>query len=228
MLDSLIEYVSRYDSEFATRIVGFHPRRVEAFETMIGVCLPPAYRQYLLTMAKDTGGLPLFFEASPNLETLIDTYRRLAEYGIGRLPEGHILVASGGLGPEQFLLQIAGDHPGALFAFSGTEVYGRYADSLESLLYTKAFAVFRARAFATKQLYRAGDLRPRLAAVRELSRLCGFQLEPYSDSLAICATRDDCLLLARQFKNEPCWLQLYFNEQAAIDSFLNCLLAAFH
>lgn len=187
-VDGFVRFACELNPGFDSSIRGADWRQVDELERKARTALPEAFRQLLLRMGQDDGGLCLAFEESLDIDGIIAYYRQVAEEQPETLPcpPGYIVLAPRGDEPNICVAAI-GEAP-LVFAVGG-RIIRAYSDSLVSLLHRDAFIAFGIirhphRAFAAG---REGDFdRSVLAQAVGLAERLGYRQEWYSDSVVAC------------------------------------------
>src|SRR5437016_2302712 len=142
-MEDFIQYVSQFDPDFASRIRGASAEEINTFERLVGLSLPPVYREFLSRMGHDSGGIDIAFEGTTRITEVMDYYQDLVLTGKVTAPRNCIVMGIGSPPTEDIALQLAPDGACPVFFASGGELLHLYGDSLEKVLFRGAFADFR-------------------------------------------------------------------------------------
>jgi len=135
-MNDLIEYASRFDPAFPSRIEGASAEEIERIERAAKVALPPDYRRYLELMGRNDDGLFGSDEFAHTAADIAEFYEHdeSEEYFF---PDDCIAVGVGTLSPE--LLCIERQPPHRVVETQGREKLRAWAASLRALLHRTAF-----------------------------------------------------------------------------------------
>src|SRR5262249_49078847 len=117
---------------------------VDRLETLARCVLPAGYREFLLTMGEDAGGLQFSNDDAMTIGEMIQYYEE-RERGEAAVPLNCVVIAWGGAGYDEQQLSLA-CHPAngsPVFVSNGAQIVGVYADSLDGLLFRRAFEQYR-------------------------------------------------------------------------------------
>jgi len=229
VIDDLIAYISPRDSGFASRIAGAAPDRVSHFESLVGSPLPPPYRDFLLRLGKDDGGLRIGDASTTRLEALIEYYEDIARDGDAdtMIPQDCIVVAYIGVGTFELSLEMGATSQPVVIYSSGREKKGLCAEAFDKLLFRTAFWRHHLASLSSKVAYHPGVHPVTFATLSPAVVSLGFKLEWFSDQSCLCATRNDAALAADVSLGRPMSLHIASNSAQVVDQVARALQANF-
>lgn len=143
MMQPVIEYIYQFDPEFPNRIKGASPSEILALEQLVGVPLPQAYKNFLLYMGHNDGGLELTFDGTTCITSIIDFYEELVNPGDIKLPAGCLVIGLSAYESEEQYVLDWGISQEKIYVCNEDRIRFLYASSLENLLYRIAFTKYR-------------------------------------------------------------------------------------
>ena len=203
-MKQFLEYVTGFDSEFPKRIRGASAMQIVELERLAGRELPVSYKNFLMTMGENDGGLCLTFDGTTNIEDVLTYYREEVATGNFPPPPDSVLIGFGL--SEVFALDCrASGEPPVMFVDGDT--YTRlFAGSLDSLLFNTAFNQYAMSWFPWEVNYVASfaDIGERdcTPIMPNLARECGLEPLWFSDRVCCCAERLDVRACLTQYEGQ--------------------------
>jgi hypothetical protein len=177
-----IAYAAALDPLFLKRIRGASEAEVMSLEKMCGRRLPAAYREFLLALGKDAGGLEWMLDGQSDFDSVFSFYRDEIS---GKLedppPPDVIVMALCGSVPSRLWLSPSNNDDPPVYS-ADLALSGLYARSLGHLICNEAFSAFRMRRashFAYLHQEKGGT--PLLEKGREILLAGGFSPLFFSD-----------------------------------------------
>ena len=180
-MDQLLEYLTRYDPAFPSRIEGASAEEIDRLERAANVPLPPDYRKYLELMGRKDDDMLSGYETDHSVTDMLEFYehdRDAEEYVV---PADCLAIAVGTVSLELVCIELAPPHR-VIETWSGTKG-DLWAASLRALFYKAAYlrAAYRRRKHS---LIFSGDANvERLPRARRFFEDLGFQRLWFSDDI---------------------------------------------
>lgn len=196
MMDRLIEYVSRWDPSFPTRLRGATPAEIAEYEELFGAPIPALLRAYLARMGADNGGLNFASGGDMDIGSLLRSMRS-NKTSYEAFPRDSCLV---GIQPQPgtYIVLHPCDQADPPVHEALEELVGRVSDSFEKMLFQVAFYAFRLIKLPHRAAYSEEGARVSLADATERARQAGFSVEWFSDSIrSVVHCPDACAMLLR-------------------------------
>lgn len=213
-MTDFLTYMAEIEPTFLEKIRGADLPTVETLEGEIGSALPADYREYLLALGEDDGGLGMFEDCVTNASSLLTFYRvvRADPYPECELPSSFAVVGfSGTIIPDVFL-GLDGEVTGQLWAGESRTPGACFAGSFRMAVYRAGVTWRYARSrFKTEgTCWLVSQHRPgTLAEITQYLQDQGFELLPFSDPYGACGERGDGMAFtARLFAGGQCNLRL--------------------
>ncbi|MBI4864763.1 MAG: SMI1/KNR4 family protein [Candidatus Riflebacteria bacterium] len=218
IIQEFIEYVRAFSPTFVDSISGATEEEVQLYERLVGRPLPPVYREFLLAMGRDFGGLELFAMSTTDIRRLIQVYQTEVPSQETIIPPDCVLMALEEFNEQEVLLQgPMGEEPRVVFS-AGGYVVEQYAESLGKLLFRHAFVLFRQEALPHRRSYAGGrsDVRV-LREACELALGLGFAPLWFSDSFVFCGETDRASIVCDQGERSSVWVKVTAQVEADAD-----------
>lgn len=196
MMNRLIEYVSRSDPSYPTRLRGATPAEIAEYEQIFGAPIPALLREYFATMGADNGGLNFVSGGDTDIRSLIHCmHSNQNPYEL--FPKDSCLV---GIHPQPgtFIVLHPCDQADPPVYDAEEDLLARVSDSFEKMLFQVAFYIFRLHALPHGATYAEEREEISLADATAWATQAGFSVESSSDSIRSCAQSSDaCAMFLR-------------------------------
>ncbi len=205
-MEQLIRYVAQFDPQFPQRIRGASAQEIARLEQLVGFPLPPTYRAFLEAMGQDMGGLELFVQDTSCISDVIEYYQRWVLTGQIKLPLNGIVFWFPDLPHHDLMLQSGdGNSEPRVYQIEDGEMRGPYADSLEQLLFQRAFVKYLLSPLPYKRWYSNERRTEQLQQTATLIRSLGAHIHTFSDSFTLCVESEGLALNFRFSQNSRGW-----------------------
>jgi hypothetical protein len=212
----LVEYVSLYDPDFATRISGADEDEIETLEVLVGQPLPEQYKQFLSLLGHSNDEFTLAYYGSTDIGEIIEYYADFRAGEVGPPPLNCVVIGYGDISVGNICLQFQDtQEPKVIFAV-GKKVLGIYAGSLEKLLFRKAFIRHRLKIMPYSGVYISNDSNPLFKAASEIALRSGFTQRWFSDDAAFCGEREGAGIFIEQYQGRGIWIRICGGSQGEV------------
>lgn len=138
-VEEAIQFLEREIPGYSRNLRGSPPQQVERLEAKVGSPLPSVYRDYLLRMGEDAGGIDLFHRAPSTLAFLLLYYNEARGGPFTCPPRNCMTIAfHGQIIPEAYLTLNEAPDPPVYYGESG-EIDGLFSESFSKRLMQSAF-----------------------------------------------------------------------------------------
>jgi len=138
-MNDYIQYVLLFDPLFETKIQGAKEDDILKLAELTKHDLPIVYKDYLLKMGINNGGINFAQDHLSSIDDIIDFYQEDMLFDDIKIPENYIVVGCGSESYGEFLLDIEKDPIDPPVYINETAGINLYSDSFEKLLYRTAF-----------------------------------------------------------------------------------------
>jgi hypothetical protein len=209
-MEEFIEYVSKYNPDFKNCIRGATTEEIEKLESYAGYSLPDSYRNYLRLMGNEACGIKLSNDGTSNIKDILEQYEEYNSSEFRGIPQECILVGLGGLTPDICLRLDKDEEPNLVCItnseFADSEIEYLYSESLEKLIYQKAFIIYRSKKFLHRSYYGSSfnDIGRKymLPFASQLAQAIGFDRLWFSDAIQFCGQKEGAGIYITQFEQE--------------------------
>lgn len=200
MIESFVQFVSQYDPSFPARIQGASNEEIDALALLLGRSLPASYREFLTAMGHSDGDLDLAFDGSMKISDVIDYYREIARGQFPPAPPNCIVIGTGDPALGEVYLEVVSDReePRVLLGVDG-QIGQLYGESLPKVLFRRAFIKYELARKPWSGFYIDRKVRDLVSLMREAASEEGFEPLWFSDSIALCARRDEVVLIVEWY-----------------------------
>ncbi len=230
-VDQFLSYVSRFDPTFLGRIRGAEPAQMAALGRLAGLPLPASYAHFLARMGRDNGGINPTVDGTTDVAELIAYYETEVRGGATAVPAGCVLIGVGAVSLPDVALDCNEEGEPPVVFTDGDEVAGRYADSLEKLLFQIAFGKYRLRTFPWRTfLANSFAGLGRKMVVEEaaaLAQAAGFDSCPFSDATTFCGEKADAAVKMTQYEGQGIGISLAARGEHLVAALRADLMARF-
>jgi len=149
-------------------------------------------------MGHSDGGLDLAYDGSSDINDVIDYYRDVARNQFFPPPPNCIVIATGDpvLG-QIFLEEMAGGPPRVMLGVDG-HIDRPYRNSLENVLYSRAFIKYEFAARSFVAFYLDKQKRNLVPMANEIATNQGLEILWFSDAEALCAQNEKAVFVAER------------------------------
>jgi hypothetical protein len=194
-VEHLIRYIAQFDPHFPQRVRGAAAHDITLLEQLVRFPLPVTYRAFLAAMGPDVGGLELFVQGTSCISDVIDYYQRWVITNQIKVPPKGIVFWFAALPDNDLMLQSCdGKGEPRVYEIEEDTILGPYADSLEQLLFQRAFLKYRLNPLPYQRWYSKDKGMQQLQQAATLAQDLGISIHPFSDSLTLCAETKDAAL----------------------------------
>ncbi|MEK8019760.1 MAG: SMI1/KNR4 family protein [Candidatus Parabeggiatoa sp.] len=194
-VEQFIKYACEFVPDYRERIRGASLAEIETFEQLVGVPFPQIYKDYLLRLGYDNGGLEIVGDYS-DITVLIEYYEEFM------LPYGEVSDDTIVIGEDMivgsFVLHCIPSKEPAVFNGEPNNLGSLYSESFEKLLFRSVFTVCQHRRFPYVVSLMNDDYRPLLKPLAEVVIILGYTPLWFSDSVAFCAEKPESTIYAIQ------------------------------
>ncbi|MBV8819410.1 MAG: hypothetical protein JO022_13715 [Acidobacteriaceae bacterium] len=160
--------------------------------------LPQCYVEFLEHMGHSDGGLDLAYDGSCDINAVVDYYRDLAMKEVLPPPPNCLVFATGDPVIGQiFLEEVDGGPPRVMIGIDG-QIDRPYRESLENVLYSRAFIKYEFAASRFVGFYLDKKKRNLVPMAKEIAESQGFEVQRFSDSEALCAKREKTVFICER------------------------------
>jgi hypothetical protein len=201
-----VEYVSSFNGKFASQMRGATAEEIAHLQRITGHALPANYREYLELMGHDDDRALGSEEIWTNISEIISFYEENVATGEDCVPDDCIVIGVGGVSVEQVYLEHEGQ--GRVYDSSDGQKHTLWAESLEMLLYQKAYMRYRRKQFAHTAFYTSSHVEPALGAARDEATRIGFVPQWFSGEVTFCGEMPGATLVINQIAQQGICLLL--------------------
>ena len=206
LIERAISYIEQYINGYSDKIQGANVEEIDHLEQVVGRTLPDIYRQFLIKMGHDMGGV-LVYNSNFDIDTVLDFYKTSDWFP----PDEYYLIGVEEDDPyfDIYLETSRDSEPGVVrFPSEGGEFsdiyecnFGSVADSFQQLLCGKAFWNYHKIKFPVEGFYAHLKKQPGgLTKINEIAEKLGFERQWYSGKHVSYWFREDAALAARKFE----------------------------
>jgi hypothetical protein len=194
-VEQFIKYACEFVPDYRKMIRGASLAEIETFEQLVGVPFPQIYKDYLLCLGYDDGGLEIVGDSS-DITALIEYYEEFM-LPYGEVSDDTILIGEDTISGS-VVLHCMPSKELAVFSGEPNELGLLHSESFEKLLFRSVFAVCQHRRFPYVVTLMNDDCRPLLKPLAEVVILLGYTPLWFSDSVAFCGEKSDSTIYAIQ------------------------------
>lgn len=229
-IQQLIDYISKYDSSFASRIRGASEMQINRLEQLIKHPLPTTYRAFLSRMGHSMGGLHPY-NANFDIDVIIrayesDSWMPPSQYlFIGLAKEDpflNIYLDCSDMNVEPKVVQFP-DPPDNVF--STERYFYMLYQSVSDMLFAFAFLQIRmpqlparARYIPNPQIdWKSFSTKTRMQALHDVSLKKGFQLLPVTGSWTGLYEKNSAAIIGYQPENYGLYVEIATQDYALLE-----------
>jgi hypothetical protein len=183
-VDHLLEYTSRYDPAFPSRIEGASAEEIERLERAANVPLPRDYRRFLELMGRNDGGMFGGDETAHSVADMLEFYEHDRDAEDYIVPEDCIAIAVGTISLELVCMELAPPH--RVLETWGGKKGDLWAASLRGHLYKGAYHYGASRRRKHRLVFTGDMSKERLPRAERFCEDLGFQRLWFSDEIETC------------------------------------------
>jgi hypothetical protein len=222
-MKDFVDWLISIDSEFASLISGADTNIVTQLQKEIGQPLPSDYRDYLLLMGENNGGLDIFVDCVSKASELLDFYRRVKRDPVPEnfLPSAFALVGIYGEAVPEVFLGLSGETQNELWSGESRRPRSCFANSFRRAMYRSGFTWLQTRSkqhsCGLRRLVSASPV-DSPATTWEILAAFGFSFTPYSDLYGICGIHpNSAAISAKWYSKSYVHVKLFGSEDATQD-----------
>jgi len=216
-IDDLISYVSKFQPDFPTRIQGAGAEDVAELERLTGLSLPFTYKEYLLRLGRDDGGLDVGGGSTTKISAIVDYYTESMEFDMQDIPPNCLVIAVSGGGTFELSLEYKSDTEYPVLLTSGDTIKGFFSESFEKLLFRHAFVKYRMRSLPSSAIYWGGSDEESLRKALEVALNLGFERKWFSDRVSFCGESHESAVVIERILSRPVWMRISAQQAAEVE-----------
>jgi hypothetical protein len=215
-MERLVHYIAGFVPEFPSRIRGTTEEELEELEELIKRPLPKIYREFLLRMGHDHGGLALLGMAKTEYGAILKRYERAFVRDLP-LPANALLIGDHVSVDLDLVLADQPEGEPRVMLAEDADIVGFVARSLEVFLFQRAFTQYALRALP----HRADWASPLRVAESEVGRVTsdlGFMRLWFSDTGCYCGETPEARVVVSTPDRGSTLVQLGCSDAAILES----------
>jgi hypothetical protein len=220
-MDGFMDYIKNRDPLFPTLIRGASQKEIETLENwvgdLVGLSLPPSYKRFLSRLGHNDGGLAIGLDSTTNIVKVLDCYQNDIAKGLGKIPPNCILIGFGGLVVPEVCLEFFCDSEPRVIISEQDSILEFYAESLEKLLFRKAFMMYALKRFPYATFLVGTNVKRLLEPAQKIALFLGFKPLWFSDAIAFCGERDDAIIGISQFEAQGLSVRIAAPKRAEVE-----------
>jgi hypothetical protein len=193
-MEKFIEFASKFIPNYRQIIRGATLEDILRFEQLVGHPLPQIYKEYLIHMGQENGGVELICDGSTNIIDLIEFYEEEIVTGYDAPPSHCIIIGIGGTIIEEISLQYIPIKESRVFFSGGGKIESLCAESFEKFLYRSVFTQVQYPLYPYFARLSGTDERRLVKLSHDIAVDLGFEALWFSDSIAFCGEQNNSTL----------------------------------
>lgn len=207
-MEAFLDYVSQFDKDFRKRIRGATHEEIAHLEKLYGSQLPDLYKRFLLAMGHSNRELALAYQGSTDIDQIIGYYKYAGTDEEYPPPPNSLIIGTGDISVGDICLLFKRQKEPSVFFCQEGELTHLYSESLQKLLYRCAFSAHKLKLFPVKKIF-TGDPKDKLIqTAHEILSAMGFDLQWFSDEIAICAERPGAAVFIEKYEHTGIWINI--------------------
>ncbi|MDQ3254762.1 MAG: SMI1/KNR4 family protein [Acidobacteriota bacterium] len=216
-MNDFINYVITYDSTFNARISGASPEEIADLERLVDHPLPEKYKQFLALMGHSDDELALAYQGSTDITAVREYYAGLIEGEETPPPSNCIVIGTGDISVGQICLELGhSEEPRVVFAMDKI-ITGLYAETLEKLLFRRAFSKFRLRLLPESGIYTSAGPQLLFKASEKVARQLNFTPQWFSDEAVFCGENINAGVFIEQYQRKGIWIRIAAESRVEVE-----------